>query len=273
MRDNNNLYLNNKGMRIWELDFIRGVCILLMILDHMLYDLAYIFSYRWFSGSVSTGVMYELTSFAKEVYYPWPLRDMGWWVAVFCFVFICGLSCSFSKSNLKRGIRLLAVALVLTVATGFLDRYYGTENQFIIRFGVLHMMAVSILLYHLLQKANLFIKLGLSILSIGAGFYFMEHPLSSSFYYIGILFKSSSGFYSSDYFPLLPWFGFFLAGAALGPILYPDKKSFFPARGGRISSWKKPVLFVGRNSLIFYVVHQPLVYGLLTLAGMILINK
>jgi uncharacterized membrane protein len=151
LKGNYGLYANSRGMRIWELDFIRGFCILLMILDHMLYDLAYIFRYQWFLGKESSGFLYELTRFAKDIYYPWALRDPGWWVAVFCFVFICGLSCSFSKSNFKRGLKLLAVAMILTVATGFMDRYYGVENQFVIRFGVLHMMAVSILLYNLMR--------------------------------------------------------------------------------------------------------------------------
>jgi uncharacterized membrane protein len=100
----------------------------------------------------------------------------------------------------------------------------------------------------------------------------MNHPIDSSIYYIGIFAKSTSGFYSSDYFPLLPWFGFFLAGGALGPILYRNRRSFFPVRERGVSPWKKPVLFIGRNSLVFYVLHQPLVYGLLMVAGMVFIK-
>lgn len=265
LREGQDLYNKYGAARIWELDFIRGFCIVLMILDHVLYDLAYIFRLQWFGGGEGTGALYELTRFAREIYYPFPMRDAAWWIAVFCFIFISGISCSFSHSNLKRGLRLGIVAILLSFVTYGLDMYYGTANQFVIRFGVLHMLAASILLYCFLRRSGFIIMVLLSVFIAVAGIYFINFPLESSFGYIGILARSTGDFYSSDYFPLMPWFGFFLAGAALGPHLYKARRSFLPG-GGQIR-WKRPVLFIGRHSLIFYVLHQPLVYGVLALAG------
>lgn len=267
----NRLYDEYSGVRIWELDFVRGLCILLMIMDHTLYDLAHIFPHQWFGGEEATGILYQLTRFAAMEYYPWPLRDIGWWIAVFLFVFICGISCSFSHSNLKRGLRLAGVALLLTLATYGMDWYMGQENQFTIRFGVLHMLATSILLYCLLRKIGPLFLLLLSFFSIAIGVYFLYFPMGSTISYSAILARSIAEFHSADYFPLLPWFGFFLAGASLGPLLYRERRSFFP-RGGT-ASWKRPILFVGRHSLVFYILHQPLIYGLLTLVGMLFVNS
>ena len=46
--------------RIWELDFIRGLCVFLMIFDHMMFDLAYVFNDAWFPGGEGQGLLYYL---------------------------------------------------------------------------------------------------------------------------------------------------------------------------------------------------------------------
>ncbi|HPO04270.1 MAG TPA: heparan-alpha-glucosaminide N-acetyltransferase [Bacillota bacterium] len=269
--DRYRLYEEHRSSRIWELDFVRGFCIVLMILDHTLYDLAYIFRPQWFSGQKASGILYELTNLASSGYFPWILRDAGWWAAVFCFIFICGISCSFSHSNFKRGLRLAAVALLLTAVTYGLDLLLEQQNRFTIRFGILHMLAASILLYCLIKRKGFLFMMLLSIVCIAAGMYFMRFPLSGAVDYIALLVKSTTKFYSADYFPLLPWFGFFLAGAAMGPFLYREHRSLWP-RGGA-SHWKRPILFIGRHSLVFYILHQPLVYAVLSLAGKIFIKQ
>ena len=266
----NPLYSEYGTSRIWELDFIRGFCIVLMILDHTLYDLGFIFRHQWFGGQEGEGILYQLCDFAANVFFPSPFRDIAWWIAVFLFVFICGISCSFSHSNLRRGLRLAGVALILTLVTYGIDWFLGQENEFTIRFGVLHMLASSILLYCLLRKTGPLFMLLLSFFSIAIGVYFLYIPLESSISYSAILAHSTADFHSADYFPLLPWFGFFLAGAALGPLLYKERRSFFSRHG--TASWKRPILFIGRHSLVFYVLHQPVVYGLLLLIGMLLVK-
>jgi uncharacterized membrane protein len=66
-----------------------------------------------------------------------------------------------------------------------------------------------------------------------------------------------SGFYSADYFPLMPWFFLFLLGTWLGGIIREQKEDswlYIPVH---------PALtWPGRHSLIIYLLHQPVLYGI-----------
>ena len=64
------------------------------------------------------------------------------------------------------------------------------------------------------------------------------------------------GFYSADFFPLLPNVGWFLLGAVLGRVLYKEKKTLFP----KVPAEAFPIRFLswcGRQSLFIYLLHQP----------------
>ena len=72
------------------------------------------------------------------------------------------------------------------------------------------------------------------------------------------------GFVSSDYFPLFPQLGYFFIGAAIGKTAYREKKTLLPGTlektpAARFFCW------CGRQSLFIYLLHQPIVYGLLEL--------
>ena len=68
-------------------------------------------------------------------------------------------------------------------------------------------------------------------------------------------------FVSADYFPLFPWFFLFLAGAAAGRNIKENagKRREMPS--------PRPLLWMGRHSLVIYLAHQPLIYLVLTLCG------
>lgn len=262
--EHSKLYKTEKG-RIWELDFIRGFCIFLMIMDHTFYDLAFVFNKQWFPEPEPGVFLYRLCDFAA-IYFQWIGRELVWPIAVLCFIFISGISCSFSLSNARRGFRFAIVAIALTAFTRGMDWYAGQTDEFTIRFGILHMLASSILIYCIVRKLGKIPMLFIGLSSIAAGIYFLYIPLETSIYYMSVLVNSTSDFYSADYFPLLPWFGFFLIGATIGPSLYPDRRSLFNA--DVTSRWMRPVLFTGRHSLIFYILHQPAVYIILTFIGL-----
>ena len=65
-------------------------------------------------------------------------------------------------------------------------------------------------------------------------------------------------FTSLDYYPLLPWSGFFLYGAALGQVLYKERRSRLPQ-----PSWLQPLTALGRHSLAVYLIHQPILLATL----------
>jgi len=65
------------------------------------------------------------------------------------------------------------------------------------------------------------------------------------------------GFESADYFPLLPWFFVFMLGAWFGIYV---KERRLPER---FFTQSVPVLpWFGRHSLLIYLIHQPVLYGL-----------
>ena len=66
-------------------------------------------------------------------------------------------------------------------------------------------------------------------------------------------------FYSSDYFPLLPWLFLFWAGYYLHPLV--GRKRMEPLR----QSVCPPLGWLGRHSLVLYLLHQPVIFGVLTL--------
>ena len=72
------------------------------------------------------------------------------------------------------------------------------------------------------------------------------------------------GFSSSDYFPLLPNFGYFLIGSAIGRLIYRKKETLLPKVNAQ-----SPILrflqFCGKHSLWIYLLHQPLLTGLFEL--------
>jgi uncharacterized membrane protein len=69
-------------------------------------------------------------------------------------------------------------------------------------------------------------------------------------------------FASSDYFPLLPNFGFFLIGSSLGKYLYNSKTTCFP----NVNTGNPLITafcFTGRHTLAIYLLHQPVITALL----------
>ena len=75
-----------------------------------------------------------------------------------------------------------------------------------------------------------------------------------------MLFRSlgftAPGFYSADYFPLFPWLFLFLVGTALGGWCLEHRESKILT-----ASLPGALTWPGRYSLLIYVLHQPVLYG------------
>ncbi len=70
-----------------------------------------------------------------------------------------------------------------------------------------------------------------------------------------------------DFYPVLPWFGIVLLGVYAGYTLYPQQTFRLPLPD---YSQKPPVRglnFLGRHSLVIYLIHQPIILGMLILLG------
>ncbi|MEG1501703.1 MAG: heparan-alpha-glucosaminide N-acetyltransferase, partial [Clostridiales bacterium] len=258
--------LNQVGHRIWELDFLRGFCVFLMIFDHFMYDLGFIFGDIWYGVSfVPFDSLSWLCSWAGEVYWDSLGRQIIRSLVVLSFIGLSGLSCSFSHSNYQRGCKLALLALLLTFGTYLFDMVSGGSGDYIIRFGILHLLAFSILLYALLASVKPFWLIIIGSIFIVGGFLLDLWSWQPEHNYLAFLGLRNGDYLSADYFPIFPWTGYFLLGAVLGSGLYRQRRSYFPHLQGRIC--QKPFLLLGRQALLAYLLHQPLVYIFLLLIG------
>jgi uncharacterized membrane protein len=231
--------------RIWEIDFLRGLSILLVIGYHLLFDLGEYAGVRKFLGFTTD------------------LSTVAWTVAqqffAGMFVVLSGTSCTLTRSNVRRGLRLLAISLAVTAVT------YVFDPSSAVWFGILQCLAVSMLLYGAaFEKAGAAacVAGGAVVLGLGAIMPAIKQALAVRSDWLLPFGLHSPSFSSFDYFPLIPWFGVFLVGAALGKSAYAAKRSLLP--------WRLPSTFVnfaGRYSLWIYLAHQPLIMGVLYLIG------
>jgi len=239
--------------RFEEIDMARGIAILMMILYHTLFDLAF---FKVWPVNVATGFWRYFAFLTASL-----------------FLLIVGVSLTVSharairdyskdkdgsirlvKKYVRRGGGIFACGLLVTIATWL---YLG--EGFVI-FGILHLIGVSVMLAPLFfrfKKGNILI----GVLCIGLGIVLLFADIAGPIWlvWLGI---HPSPFISVDYTPLLPWFGVVLIGMGVGEYLYPDGKR----------SWSPPQVPVsisallavpGRHSLLIYLVHQPLILLLL----------
>lgn len=227
--------------RIELMDAMRGLALCLMVIHHFLYDLCAFCGVPW-------------------VWFTNPVFDALHYFFAGLFILLSGVSSNFSRSNVKRGLKALAVSLGITAVTYFMDMP--------ILFGVLHLLASCMLLYGLTQgfwqrlnAAAPWVTPAISVLGVLATARLVRgRPTDVP--HLWMFGFTTPGFYSSDYFPLLPWMFVFLLGTWAGKYI----------REGRLPRWfyetRAPHLAaVGRHSLLIYVAHQPVLYAL-TMLGL-----
>lgn len=248
--------------RAWELDFLRGIALLMMLFMHMSWDVRYEFRVDTFS-----------------------YLEEGWFwsfvhpVIVVLFVSVSGICCTFSRNNVKRGLKLLGATLALGLGTYLITTFVGIECLII--FNVLAVLTCGIFLYALIsfieKKINANEKavnvimglIGLYIVICGCEIHYMDYS-SDSLILLPLGFEISGAPWMADYMPLFPWLGVFLIGCVIGRLCYKDKKTLFAGKGKVMTAIARPVEFIGRHSLIIYLVHQPVVYAVLYLIFLII---
>lgn len=253
---------NNKN-RILEIDLLRGIAVLFMILDHFMYDL-------W---GLLPGMFIDfpdkLHNFAIH-YWEWEVRAIIRYFIVFIFMGLVGVCSSFSRSNINRGSKLFGVAMLLTIGTIILSNFTNNYSN-LITFGTLHCIALSILFVGVLQKFLnnkwYYLLIGLVMLSFGIYYeviceyeYFYQD--SSFKEIIVIVFKQIIGSVEcgGDTMGFLLNGGQVLIGYFIGKSLYEKRESIF-----RFKYSNNIITYIGRNSLWVYFLHQlliPIIVGL-----------
>ncbi len=267
--------------RVWEIDFVRGICVILMILDHLAILLGTVFAPSWYGYNFySKGIGDSFSSFCYYWSLLCPERDIIHPIVLFIFFSLSGISCTFSRSNLKRGLQLALVAILYTVGSYIAENVIGIYGTFV-TFGVLHFLAVCILTYAvieiLVKKSS--IGMGLAstiIIIITLCLYFCYTPPKDTsiffcwifpprdFYGNPSLFYTQSQVSPGDLFTMIPYTAFYFSGVLMAQFLYPVKTSILPKLD---RAWHKPFTFVGKHALIIYVAHLVLLAGVLALVS------
>ena len=238
--------------RLTVLNALRGTAIIAMIVYHILWDLVNIFGVNmpWFGSK--TALVIQLS--------------IRW-----AFILISGFSWHLGRRKLKRSLIVIGASAIITLVT------YIFMPEELILFGVLSFMCFAMLsaipLAKLFEKIPPYIGISVSALFftltyniprgyVGFGdFVFFELP---DFLYMSKLTAffgfPSSDFFSTDYVPFFPWVFLFFVGIFLYKAFEKHNLLRF------LSAFRvKPLEFIGRHSLIIYMLHQPLVYAILML--------
>lgn len=149
----------------------------------------------------------------------------------------------------------LAAALV-SIAT-----YFVFPDAFVY-FGILHHIALAGLLAWPLLRLH-----WLVIIAIAAGIVFINQTVALEIAdtrwlaWIGV-----SQFVppTNDYVPVIPWFSVVLAGVLAGRLILTN--SALQNQLTAQPSWSAPLIWMGRHSLLIYLIHQPVLFGLASFA-------
>ncbi len=239
-----------KRERYGFLDTIRGLVLVSMIGYHALWDAVNLLRLSGIS----------MDSFWVSIWQ----RSICW-----TFILLSGFCWQLGKRPFHRGIIVFGAGLLVTLVTVMV-----LPSQRII-FGILTLLGSCMLVMIPLERV--FQKIpALAGFMCSLCFYFFTAniaegylgfgrwiPLPESWYhgylgaYLGFL---PAGFFSTDYYPLFPWLFLFIAGYFLYRLAMDS------------SLWKKirglshPVLsFLGKHSLLVYLLHQPLLFGVIQL--------
>jgi uncharacterized membrane protein len=238
--------------RFWEIDTIRGIAIVNMIFFHLVFDLYYFGAYTGY-----------LLGGGWQTY----ARSIGG-----TFIFLLGVSLTLRYNKLsqrldgwplflkflQRGAWIFFWGLVVTVVT-----YFFVGRAFVI-FGILHLLGLStVLAYPFLRSRWAALVTGVVVIVLGL---YIRENVALSPWLLWLAMKTGTRF-MVDHYPLLPWFGFALLGVFAGHTLYPGREPSFVLPDLSRNPLFRGLTFLGRHSLVIYLVHQPLLIGILLVAG------
>lgn len=232
--------------RVIYIDFFRSLAIINMIIYHTLYDLKYIFG----------------------AYMPFfDIHSWYYYQQYICisFIFLSGISANYSKKILKHSFSLCVIACIITLSTSLLS------DDLAIYFGVIHFFCVSNFFIYFINKIkisdytkNILFFVFLTI------FIFFKTPYYTNLYTIishkiknipfsFVLGFPSDNFYSSDYFPIIPWISLSICGY----FFYNTKIHLYLENIFKNISVSKLFILISKKSLLIYSLHQIIIYAIL----------
>lgn len=292
-----------KSNRIWEIDFLRGVLIIGMLVDHFMFFLGNLVPDLFGGISMLPLWLQNVVNFA-HVYWLHPAKIAVRYVGVALFFFLVGVSSKFSKNNLKRGILCTCFGLLISIGLVVVSKV--GHIQYYALFPIITCLGVSMLSYWLFKAvfelANgkkkhwkwWSLAFGISFLAIGFGVNLVNstQPLEPGKIFLAMMGDYRPGMtnsevelLSSDYpsvifgakawgndtLGLLPYVGFTFVGGFIGEHLYSEKKSlFFRSNPEKNISFNtkalkktKAINWLGGKTIWVYILHPVILVPLL----------
>jgi uncharacterized membrane protein len=231
--------------RFERLDALRGVAIVWMAVFHFCFDLNYF-------------------GFIRQNFYTDPLWTVQRACIVTLFLFCAGLSQAVVLEQgqswprfWRRCAQIAGCALLVSLGSALMfPRSW-------ISFGILHGIAAMLILARLLAplKGGLWIAGAVALVLP----WLVQHPVFDSRWtnWVGLVTRKPV---TEDYAPVLPWLGVVLWGLAAGRWVLSHRRGWL---AGALPTAVAPLAALGRWSLSFYMLHQPVLIGALMLVVML----
>jgi uncharacterized membrane protein len=225
--------------RIRAIDALRGTAICMMIVYHAAFDL------NWF---------HIISADFNHDRFWLSFRDL----IVGSFLLLVGVSlvlasrAGISPKRFWRRIALVgACAMLVTLGS------YVTFPKTFITFGILHCIVVSSILgWPLVRFPRAALVVGIVVIGVGVaiGLPLFDLPWLN---WVGLMTHKPA---TEDYVPLLPWFGVVLVGISIGWWLLERHLHDLRQMSRASPKW---LTWLGRHSLLVYMIHQPIMVGVL----------
>jgi len=225
--------------RYREIDVLRGIAITLMLFLHTLWCLDYL------------GFNIDMSAYVIQPIVP------------SLFLVIAGISLylSFSKNtdykhwmkvSVYRSIKLIILGFAITVISLFLF-----PNMPVIS-GILTCIGISLLVGIAFIRLSVNTLVISNLLLIPAGFFISHTSIGNNYLFYLIGFKTT--IQSLDYFPVVPWLWCMVFGITIGKLWYTNGiRQFRIPKSLNV----KQLEWLGKHSLVIYLMHQPILYCLL----------
>lgn len=229
-------------MRYSWLDLIRGLAVIGMIFFHANYLLEHVF-------------FHDVLPLPDTFWY-----ILGKWVALI-FIITAWIAIFLSHRKWLSIWKALYRATTLGIIAGLISL---TTTLFIpdqkILWWIIHFFAIVAFISPVIFFIKKFILwLGFFIIFFGNNLIALL-PKLTILIPIG---STPSWFYSADYFPLIPWIGYYFIGYGIAYYLW--NRSVLDIFELRTQPYFKWILFFGRNALLIYIIHVPIIYVLIHL--------
>jgi uncharacterized membrane protein len=233
--------------RLEAIDALRGVAIAAMVVYHFSWDLRF---FGYISADVAGDLGWRL--FARAI--------AGTFLALVGVSLVLSTRGGFDRRRFLRRLGVIAAGAVAITAVTL-----AVMPDVYVFFGILHSIAVASVLGLPFVRAPALLTIVAAIFCFAAPALFAGPAFDSpALLWLGLFTRVPQ---SNDFVPVFPWFGVVLAGIAaarLAPLAPASIRARFAAFRA-----PRPLLLAGRYSLAIYLLHQPILFGLVYAAASI----